>query len=214
MPFITTPPETLEIPNNKKSYFGEVKEANGLVEEQNSEPSIRSVSSIETWSCNFPFSRVDGSINETSSTVRLSITQDERLSTLCEEYGLTVSTVMKVAWSLTLRAYTGNERVCFGYKSTVENPYTFMVDIRDFQTPVELMSWVQQSHERRNTLPSNTDLETGDTNTMLSITDEHGHGDGLIRTDAGGIDFDKVRETLYICLGIANTDEDKRFPYP
>ncbi|KAL8873714.1 MAG: hypothetical protein Q9174_000861, partial [Haloplaca sp. 1 TL-2023] len=38
-----------------------------------------------------------------------------RLQTFCSERGVTLSTALQFVWSLVLRAYTGNQNVCFGY---------------------------------------------------------------------------------------------------
>ncbi|KXX80427.1 Nonribosomal peptide synthetase 12 [Madurella mycetomatis] len=39
----------------------------------------------------------------------------DSLSHFCQSHNITLPTVFKLAWSLVLRAYTGSDRVCFGY---------------------------------------------------------------------------------------------------
>lgn len=192
MPFLTTPPQTPQISNSKNSTFSEVRAASRPIEEQKPELSIRNVPAIERWKCNFPFSRIDGSLEESLSTVRLSVAEDEFLSTLCEKHGLTVATVIKVAWSLALRAYTGAERVGFGYKSALEGSYPLKINLQSFQTPLELMSWVQQSEERPSSAQSYRDLGTGDFNTVLSFVNEDENGP--ISADENELHDEKVRE--------------------
>ncbi|KAI3222123.1 hypothetical protein DTO012A7_8989 [Penicillium roqueforti] len=43
----------------------------------------------------------------------MSIGQD--LSSFCRDHGITISSLLQVAWGVVLRAYTGSESVCFGY---------------------------------------------------------------------------------------------------
>ncbi|GME24082.1 similar to nonribosomal peptide synthetase [Neofusicoccum parvum] len=39
----------------------------------------------------------------------------QKLRTFCRDYGLTLADLLKTAWALVLRQYTGTERPCFGY---------------------------------------------------------------------------------------------------
>lgn len=42
----------------------------------------------------------------------------EGLRAFCEEFGVTISDLLRLAWGLVLRAFTGNDDVCFGYMSS------------------------------------------------------------------------------------------------
>jgi hypothetical protein len=84
-------------------------------------------------------------------TVKLDLDTDpERLQTICEQYGVTVSNILQTAWGLVLREYTGMEHVSFGYLSSgrdasirgIENavgPFLTMLICRldfDMKTPL------------------------------------------------------------------------------
>ncbi|KAJ5816980.1 AMP-dependent synthetase/ligase [Penicillium robsamsonii] len=54
----------------------------------------------------------------TSSSLKLfpfSIEIGKELSSFCRNHGITISSLLQVAWGFVLRAYTGSESVCFGY---------------------------------------------------------------------------------------------------
>jgi amino acid adenylation domain-containing protein/non-ribosomal peptide synthase protein (TIGR01720 family) len=54
----------------------------------------------------------DGSLQKIQVMSRVSI---ESLSRFCQSHGITIPTILKTAWSIVLRAYTGSETACFGY---------------------------------------------------------------------------------------------------
>jgi non-ribosomal peptide synthetase component F len=83
--------------------------------------------SIEFWRdllrgvepCKFP-SLVSKSLDTKefeNSSVELSIPH-EKLETFARKYKLDVAAVLRVAWSLVLRAYVGTDSACFGYRTS------------------------------------------------------------------------------------------------
>ena len=51
-------------------------------------------------------------------TLELELEDAARLQSFCAKQSVTLSNVLQLVWSLVLRAYTGNENVCFGYLSS------------------------------------------------------------------------------------------------
>ena len=51
-------------------------------------------------------------------TLELELEDAAQLQSFCAQHSVTLSNVLQLVWSLTLRAYTGNEKVCFGYLSS------------------------------------------------------------------------------------------------
>ena len=51
-------------------------------------------------------------------TLKLELEDVSRLQSFCAQHSVTLSNVLQLVWSLVLRAYTGNENVCFGYLSS------------------------------------------------------------------------------------------------
>ena len=45
----------------------------------------------------------------------LRLTQSSELRSFCNKNGVTLSNVLQLVWSLTLRSYTGSDDICFGY---------------------------------------------------------------------------------------------------
>ncbi|KAJ6189891.1 hypothetical protein N7519_004799 [Penicillium mononematosum] len=141
--------------------------------------SIRSPQSNGSWRCNFPVSMTDGSSGTASSSFHVSFPDHEFISTVCRERGYAVAAVMKVGWSLVLHAYTGAERVCFGYASHEESPSMFGLDLARAKTPAELIDQVQRAQEPGHSLQPSKQLESV-CDTSLAVTD----GDSPIITDA------------------------------
>lgn len=54
--------------------------------------------------------------NHTHCELGGSLTQ--RVHQICKDQNITIATVMSAVWSLVLRAYTGRDKVCFGYVSS------------------------------------------------------------------------------------------------
>ena len=55
------------------------------------------------------------------SSVKVKLDHHQRLRAFCEDHGAPESDVLRVAWGLLLRCYTGNDTICFGYGSTTEH---------------------------------------------------------------------------------------------
>lgn len=68
--------------------------------------------------CHFP-ALTDG-LNEEKElrTLELELRDVARLQSFCTQRSVTLSTALQFVWSLVLRAYTGNQNVCFGYLSS------------------------------------------------------------------------------------------------
>lgn len=68
--------------------------------------------------CYFP-ALADGKRDERElRTLEFNIEDTPKLQSFCAQHSVTLSNVLQLAWSLVLRAYTGNENVCFGYLSS------------------------------------------------------------------------------------------------
>ncbi|KAL8877034.1 MAG: hypothetical protein Q9198_004872, partial [Flavoplaca austrocitrina] len=68
--------------------------------------------------CHFP-ALTDG-LNEEKElrNLELELRDVAKLQSFCIQRGITLSTCLQFVWSLVLRAYTGNQNVCFGYLSS------------------------------------------------------------------------------------------------
>lgn len=83
-------------------------------------------SGIEYWSsylsnmepCHFPVLNDGNPEAKQLHTLRLDFKELQRLQSLCDQSGLTLSNAFHAAWGLTLRCYTGSDEVCFGYLSS------------------------------------------------------------------------------------------------
>ncbi|KAI0846538.1 hypothetical protein F5Y00DRAFT_271997 [Daldinia vernicosa] len=82
-------------------------------------------SSIDFWkehlegvqTCQFPRLRSQSPILSEWETTSIDLDiQCERLETLASECSIDISTILRVAWALLLRNYTGKDSVCFGYR--------------------------------------------------------------------------------------------------
>lgn len=51
-------------------------------------------------------------------TLELELEDASKLQSFCAQHSVTLSNVLQLVWALVLRAYTGNENVCFGYLSS------------------------------------------------------------------------------------------------
>ncbi len=67
--------------------------------------------------CNFPTLEGQQSSPHTKS-VGVAIGMPDELRNVCRSNGVTPANLMQAAWALVLRAYTGNDSVCFGYLSS------------------------------------------------------------------------------------------------
>ena len=68
--------------------------------------------------CYFP-ALADGKKSERElKTLELELKNASQLQSFCAQQSVTLSNVLQLAWSLVLRAYTGNDNVCFGYLSS------------------------------------------------------------------------------------------------
>ena len=68
--------------------------------------------------CHFP-ALTDTSKDERQlRTLELELRDIARLQSFCSQRGVTLSTALQFVWALVLRAYTGNQNVCFGYLSS------------------------------------------------------------------------------------------------
>lgn len=68
--------------------------------------------------CHFP-ALTDSSKDERQlRTLELELRDIARLQSFCSQRGVTLSTALQFVWALVLRAYTGNQNVCFGYLSS------------------------------------------------------------------------------------------------
>ena len=69
--------------------------------------------------CYFP-AQVDG-VEEAARTLNvheISLEELPQQQQFCKEHSITLSNLLQLVWSLVLRAYTGNDTVCFGYLSS------------------------------------------------------------------------------------------------
>ena len=58
---------------------------------------------------------VDPSTARSVNSVPYSFGNGNNLQAFCQHHGITISSLMQVAWGIVLHIYTGNESVCFGY---------------------------------------------------------------------------------------------------
>lgn len=97
------------------------------------------------------------------SSADLNFGSTSRLRQFCCKSGITISSVLRVAWGLVLRAYTGSDAVCFGYltsgrdiplhgASTIAGPLINLLVCRiSFACDTSIMSLLQDdqtSHGR------------------------------------------------------------------
>ena len=68
--------------------------------------------------CYFPALTDGGKNARELRTLKLELEGASQLQSFCAQHTVTLSNVLQLAWSLVLRAYTGNENVCFGYLSS------------------------------------------------------------------------------------------------
>ncbi|KAL8692339.1 MAG: hypothetical protein Q9218_002613 [Villophora microphyllina] len=68
--------------------------------------------------CHFPALTGHSQDERELRTLELELRDVARLQSFCTQRGVTLSTALQFVWSLVLRAYTGNQNVCFGYLSS------------------------------------------------------------------------------------------------
>ncbi|KAL8732958.1 MAG: hypothetical protein Q9166_002356 [cf. Caloplaca sp. 2 TL-2023] len=68
--------------------------------------------------CHFPALTDDSKEEKELCTLELELRDVARLQSFCTQRSVTLSTALQFVWSLVLRAYTGNQNVCFGYLSS------------------------------------------------------------------------------------------------
>ncbi|KAI4152398.1 MAG: hypothetical protein L6R39_001827, partial [Caloplaca ligustica] len=68
--------------------------------------------------CHFPALTDSKKEDRQLQTVELEIRDVARIQAFCTQRSVTLSTTLQFVWAFVLRAYTGNENVCFGYLSS------------------------------------------------------------------------------------------------
>ncbi|KAJ5885554.1 hypothetical protein N7495_010064 [Penicillium taxi] len=184
MPSLQSIPATARTSNlfiGDKSNFIDKHDANNFVGATESktgyEDMLRSLFQstplIEGWSCNWPVSEVE-EVSKSCST-RLVFPKNDLLTAACYKNGLTVA-LMKTAWSLVLHAYTGAEKICFGYTSPIEAPHIFACDVSNIHTPAELIKLAQEPQRSQAFPLPYSELDTAVCNTTLSVLGNDGLG--------------------------------------
>ncbi|KAI0517347.1 peptide synthetase [Xylaria bambusicola] len=74
-------------------------------------------------SCNFPSLSIETQVAEQNvpdryQVVEIPFNRHKDLSEFCAKMEITMSTALQAAWAILLRAYTGNEEVCFAYTAS------------------------------------------------------------------------------------------------
>ena len=54
-------------------------------------------------------------------SLRVNLDNHQQLRAFCEVHGTSEFNVLRVAWGLLLRCYTGNDTICFGHRTSREN---------------------------------------------------------------------------------------------
>lgn len=78
---------------------------------------------LEFWSdhladvkpCHFPSLLVSSEVEPEMRTIDVTVPDHWEVRAFCQENNITLANVIRLAWSLVLAAYTGEEHVCFGY---------------------------------------------------------------------------------------------------
>ncbi|KAL8700559.1 MAG: hypothetical protein Q9224_000910, partial [Gallowayella concinna] len=68
--------------------------------------------------CHFPALTSGSNEAKELRNLQLELSDVARLQSFCTQHSVTISTALQFVWSLVLRAYTGNQNVCFGYLSS------------------------------------------------------------------------------------------------
>ena len=68
--------------------------------------------------CHFPALTDDSKGERELQNLPLRLNEIGKLQSFCSQRSITLSTALQFVWSLVLRAYTGNQNVCFGYLSS------------------------------------------------------------------------------------------------
>ncbi|KAK9855737.1 hypothetical protein MYU51_002451 [Penicillium brevicompactum] len=65
--------------------------------------------------CHFPALGVSGEVKEEMKTVDVIVPDNKQVRAFCQENNITLANVIRLAWSLVLQAYSGEDQVSFGY---------------------------------------------------------------------------------------------------
>ncbi|OQD78770.1 hypothetical protein PENANT_c082G03126 [Penicillium antarcticum] len=67
--------------------------------------------------CIFPYIGLkdDGTASSSLQCLPFSMSIGGDLRSFCQHHGITISSLLQVAWGIVLRVYTGSESICFGY---------------------------------------------------------------------------------------------------
>ncbi|CAI0642378.1 unnamed protein product [Colletotrichum noveboracense] len=114
----------------------------------------------ETQPCLFPrlMTVTEGIMQHTNFFIDLPMVQ---IDEFCRTQGISRATVVRLAWALVLRAFTGSSRVCFGYRSAgrdadgapeglsmavgaFENTTTCAIGLENYKTVVEVLRTVEE----------------------------------------------------------------------
>ncbi|KAL5362552.1 hypothetical protein BJX96DRAFT_186106 [Aspergillus floccosus] len=174
---------------------------------------------------------LDGIRPCTLSSADLNFGSTSSLRQFCHNYGITVSSVLRVAWGLLLRAYTGSEAVCFGYltsgrdiplhgASTIAGPLINLLICRlSFASDASIMSLLQDDQLSHGRSIENQHWSMAEVlrslglsgqplfNTAMSLQNQHSlkdseNGSGAVRLiPEGGHDSTEYDITVNITLG-------------
>lgn len=89
-------------------------QANGV---RNSEPRLPSAT---IQPCKLPILDEYLDIVPGRSSLKVNLNHYQRLRAFCEVHGTSKFNVLRAAWGLLLRCYTGNDTICFGHGTTTE----------------------------------------------------------------------------------------------
>ncbi|KAF9878363.1 nonribosomal peptide [Colletotrichum karsti] len=114
----------------------------------------------ETTPCLFPrlTTITEGTMQHTNFFIDLPTVQ---IDEFCRCQGISRATVMRMAWALVLRAFTGSSRVCFGYRASgrdgegapeglslsvgaFENTTTCAIGLENYKTVAEVLKTVEE----------------------------------------------------------------------
>ena len=71
--------------------------------------------------CYFPALGDDTEENREVRSLEIEIEATSHLQSFCSKHSVTQSNLLQLVWALVLRAYTGNENICFGYLTSGRN---------------------------------------------------------------------------------------------
>ncbi|KAL8791013.1 MAG: hypothetical protein Q9195_006087 [Heterodermia aff. obscurata] len=93
------------------------------------------IPSSDIKSCCFPTLDEVVQLANERGLVSLNLEDSEQLWYLCEQHAWSEYKFLQLAWALTLRCYTGNDLVCFGFLDHPPKPAEHAKDIRGDGTP-------------------------------------------------------------------------------